>query len=312
MNRFIRYWNQNRKKIIITIAIIAFIIILIRVLNYFAKNNKGQDGNGIVIDPTKPTQSIITGTVVTEEITDNNTETIEKFVKECNEKKYENAFALLSDDCKDVVFNNNINLFIDNYYNNIFSSKKTYNIELYMNTNNVYMYKVTFYEDNLLATGGGNLNKNVEDYITVISQNGENKISINGFVEKKEINKSAKEKDIEIIINSKKIYKNYETYDITIKNYSQRTILLADGQDNKDICLVDTRKIEYEAYIHEIPKDNLTLRNGYKKNINIRFNKLYSVYRDIDKIEFKNIIRDYDAYTTDMNNAEKMAIRVGI
>ena len=37
MNKIIRYWNQNRKQIIIVIAIIAFIIIMLRVINNLAK-----------------------------------------------------------------------------------------------------------------------------------------------------------------------------------------------------------------------------------------------------------------------------------
>ena len=33
MRKIIRYWNQNRKQIIIVIAIIAFIIIMLQVVN---------------------------------------------------------------------------------------------------------------------------------------------------------------------------------------------------------------------------------------------------------------------------------------
>ena len=37
MRKIIRYWNQNRKQIIIVIAIIAFIIIMLQVVNNLLK-----------------------------------------------------------------------------------------------------------------------------------------------------------------------------------------------------------------------------------------------------------------------------------
>ena len=43
MNRFIRYWNQNRKKIIIAILIVAFIIIIIKTINYILENQEDEN-----------------------------------------------------------------------------------------------------------------------------------------------------------------------------------------------------------------------------------------------------------------------------
>jgi len=66
--------------------------------------------------------------------------------------------------------------------------------------------------------------------------------------------KTQKYKDVEIVISSKKIYKNYETYEITIKNYTDKTILVSDGKSSKNICLVDqilyVRKIS-EMFIYD-------------------------------------------------------------
>ena len=39
MNKLIRYWNQNRKDIIKVIAIIAFVILILRLLNSLLLNS---------------------------------------------------------------------------------------------------------------------------------------------------------------------------------------------------------------------------------------------------------------------------------
>ena len=39
MNKLIRYWNQNRVKIILVVAVIAFLIIVIQLLNQVAREN---------------------------------------------------------------------------------------------------------------------------------------------------------------------------------------------------------------------------------------------------------------------------------
>ena len=308
MNRFIRYWNQNRKKIIITIAIIAFIFLLTRLLNYIAKNNNESGEDKQIIDVSKPIQSVITGEQVSAEITDKNTQIIRQFINYCNESEYTSAYELLTDECKEQVFNNNINLFISNYCESIFKTKKISEIDLWLSLNNTYTYKVKFYEDNLLSTGGSQMSSNKEDYITV----NKDKLSINEFINKKEINKSLKEKDIEIIINSKLVYKDYETYNITINNHSSKSIMISTGENSKDICLIDENKAEYPSFIHEILASNLSLQSGYQKNINIRFNKVYDIYRRVEQIKFGNIILDEEQYKRKESNIETTTIIIDI
>ena len=311
MNKLVRYWNQNRGKIIITIAIIAFIIILIQIVNGILENSETERKEISTIDYTKPVQSVITGEIVTEEKTTENTNIIKEFVDYCNKKEYQKAYELLTKDCKKE-FNNNINTFINNYYKKIFTTQKTYSLELWLNMDNSYTYKIKYYQDNLLETGASNLDENIEDYITIMKEDNEDRISINGFIKEKTINKSKKLNDIEIIVNSKKIYKNYETYDITIRNFSNKAILISDGNDNDDIYLLDSRNVKYSSFINEIPVDNLLLKSGYEKNISIRFNKMYTVYRNVEKIEFCNIILDEEKYMNTPNKENIETTKISI
>lgn len=310
MNKLVRYWNQNRGKIIMALAIIAFIIILIQAVKDVLKNQEDERELVSKVEHTKPIQSVITGQVISEETTDANMATVKQFVDYCNNKNYNEAFNMLSEDCKNE-FENEINNFINNFYNNVFSTKRTYKLELMFKKSNMYTYKITYYENNLLATGGSELNKNVEDYITVFKDDNESKISINGFITKEEINESQKIGDIEVIVNSKKVYRTYETYNITIKNYSGKRILINNSEKPDDICLVDQNGEEYASFINEIPVELLSLATGYQKNLDIKFNKGLNLYRTIEKVKFKNIILDYDAYYQN-KETEKVDISVNI
>ena len=300
MRNFIRYWNQNKKKIIIIVAIIAFTFIIIRIINNFYKN-KPINVSSSNIDRTKPIQSVITGEKVSEEKTEENINVIKEFVNYCNNKEYEKAYELLTEDCKSE-FDNNINVFIQNYCSKIFKTKKTYNIDLWLNENNSYTYRVKLYEGNMLETGKSDLSQNVADYITVNKTNGENKISIYGFIQKCNIDKSQELNGIEIKINNKKVYKNYETYNITIKNKTSSTILIGKKLENKDIYLIDKNGMQYYSFLSEMSLESLFIKSGEEKNINIRFDKIYDLSRTVTSIKFNNIILDGEKYLENEKN----------
>ena len=127
MRKIIRYWNQNRKQIIIVIAIIAFIIIMLQVVNELLKPTKESNqnnNNSNISDLQKPTQSAITGQNVTEETSKENTDIIKSFIDYCNNSEMEKAYDLLSNDCKEEF--GNLNTFIADYYKRNFKTKKIY------------------------------------------------------------------------------------------------------------------------------------------------------------------------------------------
>ena len=86
MKKFIRYFNQNRIKVIITIFIIVFIIILIMTVNNILKqiNDRMSSNNTNIIEDTSfPSESVITGENVSEKRTENNIQIIKQFVDYC-------------------------------------------------------------------------------------------------------------------------------------------------------------------------------------------------------------------------------------
>lgn len=313
MKKLIRYWNQNRLKIIIIGIIIVFIIILIQTINGILErvNTDSNETNVVIKDTSIPGESVITGEELPEETTNTNVNIIKQFVDYANKKDYKSAYDLLTDECKDELYGT-VDLFIQNYCNKIFNTEKTYNLELWQYTTNTYTYRITYTENNLLETGNINSNNNVEDYITIIENSEGYKLNINNFIEKRNINKTQEQDGIQITVNNRYMYTNYEKYSITIKNNTDKNILLNDGSNGNDICLIDNNDSEYDSILNEIPLINLEINAGMQKTIEVRFYKMYNLYRTIRYINFKNIITDKESYELDSNNVSKLNISINI
>ena len=311
MNKLIRYWNQNRLKIIITILIIVLIIVVIQIINNFLANIQGSSTQTEwkVPDLSRPTESVLSGEEIPEETADKNAEIIKKFVDYCNEKSYQDAYNLLSQDCKEEVFNN-IETFIEDYINEIFDTEKSYILELWFSTTQEFTYRIIYINDDILSSGTVDIDNNKEDYITVVRKDDGYRLNISNYIYSEEINESNNQSNIEITVNASNKFRSYEVYNITIKNSSDKTILLCSGSNGNDICLTDTNDMEYDSIINEIPLINPEFAPGEQRTIDIRFYKLYNLYRQIDKITFKNIIIDKESYDINQNNIETTSISI--
>ena len=313
MNRIIRFFNQNRIRIIITILIIVFILSIIYAVNKILEQTRtdiSQVSNHIE-DSSVPIESVITGEEIDEEVTLENTNTIREFVDYCNSGNYQNAYNLLSEDCRNEVFST-LEQFISNYVNKIFMTSKTYRLELWYNTNNVYTYRIVYQENNLLETGNINSENTVEDYITIINENNEQRLNINGFIQKEAINATNNTNNISITINNKSMFRNFEKYNITIINNTDKTIQLSDGTNGNDICLIDSNEEEYDSIISEVPVSFLEIDAGATRTLDIRFYKMYNPYRTINYIQFKNIITDLEDYELSENDELKLNMNIEI
>ena len=313
MNKLIRYWNQNRLMIVIIIIIIVLVIAIIRVINGLLENTKEvvEQEKWKIPDLSNPTESVISGGEVTQEEADENSIVIKQFVDYCNNHLYENAYALLSQECKEELFED-IDIFTNDYVDEIFDLSKSYTLELWFSSSQGFTYRILYINDNILSSGTVDDNSNKEDYITIVEENGEKKLNISNFIYKDEINKSNSNSNIEITVNNSSKYRSYETYNITIKNISNKTILLSSGNNPDDVCLIDTNEVEYNAIINEVPLVNLELIPGAQRTINIRFYKMYNTYREVEKITFKNIILDKESYEINSNDAQTVSVSVDI
>ena len=134
-----RFFRNNKKKIVIILIIWAVII----AINYYLKHR-----TKIVIPQTtyKPHSPVMDNTEkVPEKYKEPISNLIYNYVMYCNNKDYEAAYNLLSDKFKER-YCNDIEEF-KKYVDNIFATKKIYNIQNFSNINNTYVYRVRLLED---------------------------------------------------------------------------------------------------------------------------------------------------------------------
>ncbi len=292
MNKFIRYYNQNRREMFIILIIILCIIILLQFINSrIAKKNIKEPYDNTTIS-TQNISEQYKGTTNTYQIIDGNINTITaekdidciiKFIECCNKKNVEEAYNMLTDECKEVLFPT-LEDFKKSYYNNNFKTNKTYNIQSWSNST----YKVDL-KENMLYTGKTNEN-NIQDFITVIQNQDECRLNINTFIKKEDLNKSNYIKNINVEVISSCTFMTYEKYKLKIKNDNDFELLLDDLQKTDTIYVTDENNIKYPSYSHEISKEQLRILPHSSIEIEIKFTNGYIVGREIQKITFSNII----------------------
>lgn len=302
MHKIRSFYYQNKDKIIKGVLIVAFVIIIIQLLNLFTKidsnkkieeskmmaNNKVISSN-VTSSPVVSNKSAISGEAVPSTKLENDTDVIKQFLEYCNNGDAENAYMLLSDDCKKSLYPN-VQEFKKNYLDVMFlGNKKLYTIENW--TGSIYKVEVT---EDIISTGKlDNINKKL-DYITTIKENSDYKLNINRFIECKKINKTTTNKDISITVESKNVYMDYEEYNIQISNNSDKKIAFDKGDSTESIYLIDNKNVKYYFYSNEIAKSSLVIQSGFKTNIQIKFNSSYNSSRKIEKIIFSEMLLDYN------------------
>lgn len=295
MQNLLRYIRMNKKKIIKVALIAAFLIIILQVLNYFSglKNNEESNNNYTSIQKEtngtiKSDKSAVSGSKVsTTEIKEVGNK-IKEFVDYCNNNEIENAYNLLSEECKEELYPN-LDNFISSYYNQLFKEgNRNYSIQNW--SEDIYIVKFT---NDLLATGGSLENSSFTDYITITEENNEKKLNINSFVGKETIEKQSSDNGINVKVLNKLKYIDYEVYEIEITNNTEDTILLDQLLNKKSIYIRDTNDVKHYAFLNEIIKEELKVFTKYTKKIKIKFDNPYVSNRKIKGIGFSNIVLDY-------------------
>lgn len=310
MNKFIRWYNQNRKSVWATIAIIIVIIGVIQLINYFYKvsneeelNNVGNqiqnttadyNYNDVRVDDNR---SSLTGEQIS---TNQETEIgiIDNFIEYCNENDLQSAYDLLTDECKEEMYPT-IENFQESYYNNVFNnSRKNVSVENWID--NIYKVKVN---EDFLSTGRYSKEDTIQDYITVIEIDNQYKLNINRYIGRKQVAKSKEDKNVTIEVEETDIYMDYQYYKIKIINNSENTILLDDGVNIEAMYIEDQNGIQYSAYTHELNEGQLMVSPRETKEIEIRYYSKYGSEKEIDKVVFSRMILNNETYTTFQNKS---------
>lgn len=309
------WYVKNKSKIMLAIFFFVVIAVISLIVGILGRINRDEASNTTTgntqVEPSPVAnftdiyveggESVVTG----EEITSSQVtmlEYINQFVDLCNTQQVEEAYNLLSDECKEEVYPS-LDSFITNYYNTIFNGQKR-NISVESWANNIYKVK---YELDALSTGVYTEENAVQDYISVIKdENDEAKLNVNGYIERSEINKTQDSNNITITVLRRDRYMDYETYTYSMTNNTNNTILLDDKESTDNMYLEDENGNQYTAYIHELSDAELTLTPGETKEITIKYYNKYGTTKNITDIVFNKIILNYN------ENAVRQVARVQI
>jgi len=297
--RLLKYYNQNKNIIWVGgMAIIVIIIVIQSINNGVKKQKNSMSENNIVISQKEYQNNLDISVLISDnEVKEKKELIIDQFIRYCNSKEIEKAYSILSQDCKEEMYPT-IKDFEENYYKINFSGTKLYSKELFRaNT-----YKIKLYEDPMKT--GTISTKHIEEYYTMVKENGENKLNVSNYIESIESNKRAKNENLEMQIIKRKIYKEYEEYKIEITNLTNKTIVLDSRESTKNMYIVGNKDVRYYALMHEIITDNLFLKPNAKIVLNIKYNKEYNSNNTVKYLAFSDVILDYEEYLNVKNKNE--------
>lgn len=312
MTSLIRFWNQNRKKLIVGIIAIVLLILLVQTLNQLATTQKESRTNSTIQNienNSLPTQSIITEEKVDSNVTQENVKIIQEFIEYCNEGKTTEAYNLLTKECTQLLYPTE-EIFKEEYYNLIFTEYKVCKIDNFRNSSGTYTYEVKFYNDAL--SQGKVINNGVyTDYMTINTKAKEGKLNINGFIRTKEINQTVEQDGICITILQQQIYKDSEKYEIKIENNTKNNILIDTRKQNRTVYIIGDNNATYSAYMNQIATNLLQIDGKFYRTYTIQFNKKYDPTIISKAIRFTDIVADEEKYQENKDTfTERINIKV--
>lgn len=300
-------YHNNKTKIWLILGIIIFVYVIIRMFNAQIKkeneekinNDTNQNFQVTTYLPSSQT-SVMTNSSTTKENVKKDTEIIKNFIDFCNDNNIEEAYNLLSQQCKDELYKN-INDFYNKYYKNIFNEKRSYDIENWASSKNI-TYKVKYLND-IMSSGTVN-DEYIEEYITVVTENNEKKLNINQFIGKEELNLKMETDNLNITVVNKYVYYDYEEYEIIFENNTDKNIILDTKENTESVYIEDTKDIKYTWFGNEVPNSYLNLNSGESKRLRLKFNEIYTGKKT-----------DSTIYLTDVNidgQEEKATIKINV
>lgn len=306
--RIRNFFKKHRVKIII--ALVIWLVIFI--INYILKNYKGIE---IPSTTYEPHTAIMDSSTVPKKQQEPIENLIDEYISYCNNKEYENAYNMLSSECRNELYPNIEDFKI--YIDSIFDEEKIYSIQNYSNVDNVYIYKVDIFED-ILATGltGKENFATYSEKFVITNDNGNLTLAIREYIGN--TNNYQVYEDNYIKVEIEEVIQSYEnqTYKVKLTNRTEYTIVLADQTENYEIML----ELENETRdIQNIPYKGIYLLPYEEKELELKFVKFFDEDETAKSIIFNavRVLKSYSGLSSkreeEMNNAIKLySFKIGL
>lgn len=313
MHKFIRWYNQNREVFFIAVIIIALIIIFIQILNSIYKERREESSVGNSSTNTSTTistanESVITGETISDKDSIENTDLIKTFVEYCNNGEVENAYNMLTDECKELIYPS-IDYFRTNYYERIFYINRMYNLENWFASDDYYIYYIKYTED-VLASGDVNSSDNKGDYITVVKKDSTYQLNISSYVGRDTKTQKEETDGINMTLNWIDMYIDYTVFNISVKNNTDNTICIDTKEDLSATYVYDTNSVTYSSFMNEVAEEQLIIKKDMTSTLNIKFNKMYNTERELTYIVFSDVVTNYEEYINGTSDKNKLTIKL--
>lgn len=306
-NAYIIYQKVKSKINIVLFLILIVLLVGIIFSTLFGKNSEGENRIAEETSSYRPYETVISGDNIDNTNYEKEESIISNFVEYCNNGQVAEAYNMLSSDCKEVLYPTRTD-FEQKYYQPIFSTKRIYNLQSWINEENYTVYRVRFIDD-IMSTGNYEESDKYQDYITVINDEEDKQyLNINKYVAKEEIQDVMIETDeMNIQVQSIEQYIDYVEYTFSVKNKSNKTILMDTLEDVSDTMYITT-KTNKKRSSNSTNLNILDLKiDPYNtEKIKIRYNKSLGTNDKDGEIHFSKVIKDYETYIEDKDHYNDM------
>lgn len=317
MNKLIRLYNQNRFQVWLIVIIIIFVFLMIQLFNSAYKEQRKQRQEAIADEESnvkentyeEQANSLVSGNKVGAHLQKDFGQLIDTFLKNCINENYDEAYNALSKECKTEIFPSK-EIFIAQYCEPKFTKDKDYEFQSWSNTK-IYIYLVKIY-NNMLATGEKPNSMIIQDYYTIVKEDGEYKLNISGFLGRRHRNKSKEIDGVKITADYSDVYMNYEIYSFDVKNKTENDILLDTVSESDSVYITDENGFNYEAFMFECLEEDLVVKAGEEKNIKIKFSNNYNDGNEMKEIAFNKIVKYYDSYKRNDEYIDFLKLKISL
>ena len=256
-----------------------------------------------MINQTEETQTTLSNNTIQN--------TMKMFVNYCNNNNVEEAYNMLTNDCKEAFNFSTKEVFKKNYLDIRFREKQDYSMVKWSVDENRTLYLIKFYGD-LLSTGGEN--KEAQEYYTFVKEENGYKININNFIYCEDKNIDVQKDGVRVHIGKMYVYDQYQEVEVSVENLTEGKIcLIGSGSDPRNVYLENDSKVQYSLMYSADGLDDGIIEKDSTGDYILKFNKAYNVNNKEKYMVFSNIILDYDKYlqTDDkINYKNKISIKI--
>lgn len=298
LNKYTRslYQNINRKIYIIAFASALILVIWTLISSLFGKN---KEETNVTKNTSlyKPAETVISGKDITESAYEEDKNLINTFIDYCNNGNVEEAYNLLSSDCKEALYNTKED-FINYYYNEVFATKREYNLQSWISNGNYHTYRVRMIDD-IMSTGDYENSSNFQDYMTIMKDGNNKYLSIGQYISKEELkNKTQETDELLVSVDSAETYISYVEYSFSIQNKTDKVILMDTLENVSETMYLElSNNLKRTCNAEGLSNISLRIDPYCTKNIKIKYNKSAGASDNkVKKIHFLNVIKDYEMY----------------